>query len=133
MNDSGYVVAFNVLDSGYRDWWFPAMGLLMIPFSFVIFSIIEVQKRKNLALWKVGFIVFSLLWAMGTFMLTFGEYWNCSHVLASGKASYVEGTVDNFVPMPYSGHAMESFTVQLLRLHSQGRFQPNQLTWRPHP
>ncbi len=40
MNNSDYDVAFNILDSGYRQWWFPAAGFLMIPFSFVIFSII---------------------------------------------------------------------------------------------
>ena len=63
-------------------------------------------------LWKVCFIVFTLLWVLGSFIGTFAEYWNCSHALASGKASYVEGTVDNFVPMPYQGHANESFTVK---------------------
>ena len=46
------------------------------------------------------------------FIGTFRDYWNCSHALASGKASYVEGTVDNFVPMPYGGHANETFTVK---------------------
>jgi hypothetical protein len=112
MNDGNYVVVFDLLQSGYRQWWFPAAGLLMIPFSFVIFSILETQKRKNLVLWKVGFIAFTLLWVLGAFIGTFAEYWNCSQALASGKASYVEGTVDNFVPMPYQGHADESFTVR---------------------
>ena len=108
MNDSGYVVAFNILDSGYRQWWFPAAGLALIPFSFVFFSIIEALKRQNLMAWKVVFIACSLFWAAPVFLGTFGDYWNCSHALASGKASYVEGTVDNFVPMPSSGHGVGS-------------------------
>lgn len=53
-----------------------------------------------------------LLWSVVAFATTYGDYWTGYHALASGKASYVEGTVDNFVPMPYQGHADESFTVK---------------------
>ena len=112
MNDSDYVVVFNILDSGYRQWWFPAGGLLMIPFSLVIFSIIEGQRGKNLAHWKLVFLTFSILWALVAFTATFVDYRNCSHALASDRASCVEGTVDNFVPMPYEGHSEEKFTVK---------------------
>ncbi len=49
------------------------------------------------------------MWSTAAFLGTFIAYWNCSRALASGKASYVAGTVDNFVPMPYEGHANETF------------------------
>jgi len=123
MNDGNYVVVFDLLQSGYRQWWLPGFGLVFIPMIIVIISLVEGQRRiktgrpskwefmKNMRLLTIAMVAFSLLWALATFVGTFADYWNCSHALASGKASYVEGTVDDFIPMPYQGHANETFTV----------------------
>jgi hypothetical protein len=121
MNDSDYIVVFNILDSGYRQWWWPDGGLFLALLVFLIilvFWIIEAQKRgEKIAFFKVSFVAIALV---GTsialplgFIGTFSDYQKCSHSLALGQTSYVEGTVDNFVPMPYSGHTpgLESFTV----------------------
>ena len=124
MNDSGYVVAFNILDSGYRYRWLPAMVLLFIPLGLLTMSLYEGRRRietgrpknarsflKGIRLPAMTLVAFSLLLALVTFVGTFVDYWNCSHAFASDKALYVEGTVDNFVPMPRNGHGEESFTV----------------------
>jgi hypothetical protein len=123
MNDSGYVVAFNILDSGYRQWWLPAMMLVVIPMGIVIIALTEGRRRietgrpskqdfvKRMRAITIALAGLALVCASVVFAGTFGDYLNCSHALASGKASYVEGTVDNFVPMPHNGHGDESFTV----------------------
>ena len=111
MNDSDYVVAFNILDSGYRQWWFPTVGLLGMTFGIVFVSVAERIKRENGGPLKVVILTLGSMWVFMTFALTYGDYRNCCQTLASGKASYVEGSVDNFVPMPVQGHANEKFTV----------------------
>lgn len=111
MNDSDFVVAFNILDSGYRQWWLPAFGLLGMTLIFVILTIIEKQMHESAALLKVRLIAFCFLCMMATLIGTFWDYWKCSHDLASGKASYVEGIVDNFVPESKYKYT-ESFSVR---------------------
>ena len=109
MNDSDFVVAFNILDSGYRQWWFPAIGLLVLTVGIVI---LNQKKRKNAAFKKAGLIIFCLLWTLAAFAITYVDYSNCYHALSSGEASYVEGTVDNFVQLPDQwNEKKESFTV----------------------
>ena len=45
MNDPGYIVVFNILDSGYRQWWFPAFGLLLgVAFVLVFHYVFEEEK-----------------------------------------------------------------------------------------
>jgi hypothetical protein len=42
---------------------------------------------------------------------TFFDYWELRQALKSGDFKVVEGMVVDFVPMPYSGHAKERFSV----------------------
>jgi hypothetical protein len=121
MNDSDYVVVFNILDYGYRQWWLPDGYLplaLLVFLVILIFWIIEARKRgEKIESYKVCFVAVFLVGTLIAlplgFIGTFRDYQKCSHALTSGRASYVEGTVENFVPMPYSGHTpgVESFTV----------------------
>jgi len=121
MNDSGYIIAFNIMDSTDRQWWWPGAGLLLwcpVVLGIAIYCIIYQQKFGETAFFKfkVSFIAVSSACVLLSLVLAtianFKDYQKCFHALASGKASYVEGAVDNFVPMPYGGHANESFTVK---------------------
>jgi len=57
------------------------------------------------------FLIFSLLWTTIVFTATFSEYLSVTSDLREGRYSIVEGPVEDFVPMPFAGHPMESFTV----------------------
>lgn len=51
-------------------------------------------------------------WPIAVFTATFFEWYRGRRALQNGTASVVEGRVENFVPMPFEGHAQEFFTVQ---------------------
>jgi len=111
-----YEVVFDLAEIGYRQWWFPAFGLL-----FVVVGGILVKFRATVQKWRMPtllaksfpFIVlgFSILWTLASFALTFGEYYSLKRALQEGRYRVVEGPVTEFQPMPYSGHARESFVV----------------------
>jgi hypothetical protein len=51
------------------------------------------------------------LWSLQTFVGTYSDYIELQNALQQGKITVVEGKVENFIPMPSTGHSMESFTV----------------------
>jgi hypothetical protein len=57
------------------------------------------------------FFKFSLLLAAVGLPGTLREYHRATSDFLEGRYSIVEGPVTDFVPMPYQGHALESFTV----------------------
>ena len=63
------------------------------------------------------FVGFAIFWTSVAFITTFGSYVSGRSTLLSGRANYVEGVVQDFIPMPHQGHAMESFTVNGVHFH----------------
>jgi hypothetical protein len=57
------------------------------------------------------FLSFAVFWTLLSFTTTYGEYLTTIFALRGGRCAVVEGRVTEFVPMPYSGHSEESFTV----------------------
>jgi hypothetical protein len=117
MSDADFITVFNVADTGYRNWWLPAFGLIFIavgtqlPKLFAAGVFPNHQKRMMASWFPAAFVGFAVIWTIMAFLGTFVGYWHGREKLLSGKAQYVEGTVQDFVPMPYQGHAEESFTV----------------------
>lgn len=110
-----YETVFDVIETGYRYWWcvivfsacFGAIVLDQIKTTRFIPDLDGPLKRGNLyILLTVGGSL-----AFIFFLLTFPEYYGLRSALRQGKIGIVEGKVENFVPMPYKGHAVESFTV----------------------
>ena len=66
------------------------------------------SKQISMYFWT-GFVV---LWTTLAFIGTGSEYTSNVNALKNGTYNEVEGIVENFDPMPYSGHKMESFTVK---------------------
>ncbi len=110
-----YVTVFDLAEAGYRQWPFAAFGLL-----FVGVGILLVRHRRQLptsgptwfrSTFPFLFLGFAVLWTTIGFVGTYGQYHVLRRALREGRVAIVEGPVENFVPMPYAGHAMESFTV----------------------
>src|SRR4029450_8617064 len=63
----------------------------------------------------VGFaLVWLTFWVVAGcvgFGNVFRQHFRCVRWLRSGDCQLVEGPIENFRPMPYGGHAQESFTV----------------------
>jgi len=119
MSDSDFITVFNAADGGYRDWWFPAFGLIFVAVGILMPKLIDagvLPCKPGMRAWFPKlFLGFALFWTAIAFLGTFSGFLKGREALLSGQAEYVEGVVQDFVPMPYQGHATESFTVKGIR------------------
>jgi hypothetical protein len=104
---------YNILDSGYGVLGFASVGLGMITIGIIVIIMMKKNNAKrskqiSMYFWT-GFVV---LWTTLAFIGTGSEYTSNVNALKNGTYNEVEGIVENFDPMPYSGHKMESFTVK---------------------
>jgi len=115
-----FVKVFDIVDAGFRDWSFSAVGLIFVAFGagIVLFpSLMRAVKipyfEFELGARKAGvfFLAFAILWTGGAFWQSYSEHLRHAALARQNQCSIVEGRVQNFVPMPYAGHADESFSV----------------------
>ncbi|MDF1641641.1 hypothetical protein [Thalassolituus oleivorans] len=110
-----YEVAFEISKSGIGNLTFALPGLAFIIIGILMFKF-RGKLSQNRPKWFVNafatfFLSFAVLW---TLLAGIGIGAQQSSVRAdyiAGKFDVVEGVVENFDPMPASGHKMESFTV----------------------
>ena len=98
------------------------IGWMMILISFVLLgyglsarSILskrstDCRKKQNF-LFGLFFGTFSLLFGLAIIPNNIVNYCRTKKIYESQRYQVVEGVVKNFVPMPYSGHQNESFTL----------------------
>lgn len=125
MPDPGFVTVFDVAQSGYRDWEFPAFGLIFVAIGLALFFFPRVVKALRIParyfdsrwskVFRYFYLGFALLWTVGVFAVTFTQHENQVSLAESGRCPTVTGAVENFVPMPAGGHGEESFTVSGVR------------------
>jgi hypothetical protein len=122
---NGYRLVFDLAQTNYELWYLPLACLLGGGLSFLgLWAMSDLALKSNIiksALRFRGFepipwgffpmIIGVTLLATVACMIPYTEYSRNLSVLTSGKALYTEGTVYDFKPMPYSGHALESFSV----------------------
>ena len=118
-----YELVFDAAEAGYRHGW-----LLCIPLVLAIAGtgLLVLQRTcpevyynlpwsPNNVLFKQVFpwvyTSFAMMAGISVLTSTYGEYRRLRDALHSGRYEVVEGTVTGFVPMPWAGHAMESFCV----------------------
>jgi hypothetical protein len=112
-----YEVVFDIADVGYRGWpsvrigaAFAVAGFLMLMFYryLPLWPITSEKFKKGFAILCAGF---ATLWTLIAFVGTYTEYWKLNQARKTGMYEVVEGRVEDFIPMPYGGHAYESFRV----------------------
>lgn len=114
-----FKTVFDASQQGYETAWFPAFGLIFVAIgAMLVFRPALMQqilpgglqgKPRKVFSWI--FFSFALLWTTIAFLGTLAEYQGVASDLREGRFSVVEGPVTDFVPMPYGGHALESFKV----------------------
>jgi hypothetical protein len=113
-----YTTVFDASQHRYENFWsltpiliFVALGAMLVfrPVPLRLNLPQYLQERAG-RIFSWCFFIFSLLAAMALPSTLF-EYHRAATDLRTGRYSVVEGPVANFVPMPYQGHAQESFTV----------------------
>ena len=121
MGSNNFTKVFDVLDSGFRNWSFSAFGLIFVFIGLAIFFAPGLIKSIGITyfnfeskwqkFFRYYFLVFSILWTAITFYSTYSSHMRHQNLMQRGGCQTAEGQVENFVPMPYSGHAYESFSV----------------------
>lgn len=124
MNSDHFVKVFNVLDSGFKDWTFSAFGLIPLVFGLFFFFIPRIIKKIGISFFDFHdfqskfrkfflyfYLGFATLWISIAFFSTYAEHQHHAALAESNQCRTVEGRVKNFIPMPFSGHAEESFSV----------------------
>lgn len=109
--DSHFVTVFDISQK-HPDWNFlitPVVGTL-VALGFVCWELLTKRRFKKVMV-GAGF-------AFVSFIVSYGFYRGSTYGLAEsiatlreGRASVIEGRVHDFVPMPFSGHTDEHFTV----------------------
>lgn len=111
---NAYITVFDLSQAGYRQWTGPVFGLVFVAVSIGL-VVYELRFRSERKTRRIVFAYFSLafavLWTGTVAFGTYSEFWKLRHALQTGEVQYVEGPVENFVPMPVGGHAMEHFEV----------------------
>lgn len=104
-------LVFDAATQGYAAWYFPAAGCgFLVVSSLLLWN--ERRDPQNRRRWMTLLMVaFSAVWTVVALAGTLGDYLKVRSALSRGAFEVVEGAVDNFVPQPREGHAMESFTV----------------------
>ena len=116
-----YTTVFEVTQKPY-EWWSPAFGLI-----FIAIGIIFIRFGPQLDRWNNSrasafalkpkylgwfFVIFASFWTSVAFGGTYSSYRECREAYRTGQYSVVEGVVEDFHPMPYTGHQDECFRVQ---------------------
>jgi hypothetical protein len=110
-----YTTVFDVTQSGYRQWWFPAFGLIPIVVGLALPFLMRIgffRRSPWMESWFPAlFVGFAIFWTLGALALTASDYFRLAAGLRHGRCEVVEGVVEQFDPMPYAGHKHESFVV----------------------
>jgi hypothetical protein len=106
-----YTVIYDVTQAGYRQWWFPAIGVAFITVGALLFRYRR-SLPKGPAFVPYFFLGFSILWTLITFVPTYTDYRRLSSALRDSRCDLVEGVLTNLRRMPSTGpQKAESFTV----------------------
>ncbi len=112
-----YATVFDVTQTGFRQWSFSAFGLIFVAVGLAMPTLMRIGFFRKSPPWMEKwfprvFLGFAIFWTLTTFIRTFADYQTAVDTMRSNRAQVIEGVVTQFVPMPYTGHAMESFVVQ---------------------
>jgi hypothetical protein len=106
MSSDHFVKVFDVLDSGFKDWYFSAFGLI-----FVLIGVGVALSPERRGFFRYGMLGFAILWTTASFLATFAAHLRHKELAQENFCSVVEGPIEHFIPMPSGGHAQESFSV----------------------
>jgi hypothetical protein len=114
-------VVFDLANVGYKECTFVIFGLI-----FIFIGLFLVRYAHRIKVWDhfskqsrrvfaFVFLGFALVWTFAAFALSYSQYRSVYDKYQKGDYQIADGIVHNFVPMPYSGHSKECFSVNWRR------------------
>ena len=88
-----------------------ALVLLLVRRHGVIRRLFPIMRLGNGWVFPVLMGGFALFWTVSVVGVGLPRYFTAQSALRNGTAQVVEGRVENFHPMPYTGHDLERFDV----------------------
>ncbi len=133
MDTTRYDVVYDLLRSGYADWYIPLIGLLFVTIG--LFARRSAVRRTRIVGWL--FIVCASLWTVAALALTGGAYLAVRSAYMKGHYQVAEGTVRNFVPGDPGDHGEEQWDVAssgkvYTFRYSPSMMRPGYRLTRPH-
>jgi hypothetical protein len=104
-----YTVVYEVAAS--QDLWFITPGVLFLAIGAAGVAWRRYFESRAVGVAAFGLLGFAVLWLTLALVAVLGGSARLAGALEEGRCAVVEGEVADFVPAPYQGHAMESFTV----------------------
>jgi hypothetical protein len=129
-----YRVMFDAVAAGYRQWWFPLIGVL-ISVAALWFYLVERSSGWGSLGRALSFtvLVFGGVWCVAAFVWTHGNYLRLKNALISGRYELVEGRISEFVAGDQGDHRPETFKVGDRRFsYTPSALTPGYSTTRPH-
>jgi hypothetical protein len=111
-----YTTVFDATTAGWTTWPSIPFGLV-----FVVIGALFLLRPPWLKMrdgkppsrpFSIFFFGFSVIWTSIAAYSTWHDYSEVMDAAREGRLQTVEGKVEKFVPMPWSGHALESFCVK---------------------
>ena len=113
-----YTLVFDTSEHPYRNFTFVLPGLIFVLVGAVMVfapQLLEALFRKPLRqryIFRWFFFIFAVIWTFAATSAMWRDASNAGQLLKSRKCQMVEGKVENFHPMPASGHDTERFDVK---------------------
>jgi uncharacterized protein YjeT (DUF2065 family) len=112
-------VMYDAAQQGYPAWHMNGMSLVLVCVGLLLVLAPDLMQRllprglqgRARRIFSWFFLCAALVGTFVTFWSTTQPYDAAAAALRDHRYSVVEGPVTAFVPMPYSGHAQESFVV----------------------
>jgi hypothetical protein len=98
-----FKVIFDITEAGYRQWYFPAVGLIGVVLGIgliILRRFFYPGKSKSFRHRFFPYFIagFSAIWTLIAFTGTYFDYLNLRNSLRNGQFQLVEGVITNFVP-----------------------------------
>jgi hypothetical protein len=124
-----YHTVFEVTQKPFQ-WGFSAFGLIFVAIGIVFIAFgpqldrLRAREPGGLASFfkpRFGmrpkylgwlFVIFASIWTAVAFGSTYSSYTRCREAYRTGRYSIVEGSVEDFHPMPSTGHQLECLKVE---------------------
>lgn len=117
-----YETVFEITQKPF-EWWLPAFGLIFVLIGTILVKFgPKLDRSQNGKQFELNFairprllgwifVIFASGWTLLVLVFTYSSYSEYVEAYRTGKYSIVEGTVEDFRPMPYEGHQDECFRV----------------------
>ena len=111
-----YTTVYDVSNESMKLFWLLPVPFILIIGGIMTFQIINRKKGWVKEILKLSFmLLFVLGWGVIVGIHEISSYKEVQKIIAERNYQIVEGIIENFDPMPYSGHKNESFTVNNIK------------------